>query len=197
MRRLVVLVAVAVLAGCGGSSRQAAPPTLRFNGGVLDPARPAAEIALRDQDGRLVRLSSLRGKTVFVTFLYTHCPDVCPLIAANLNQVLRRLGPLRAHTRVLAVSVDPKRDDPASVRRFVRAHALLPQFRYLTGTRVQLQHVWHAYQIAVQPGPERTVAHSSYTLLVDAEGRSRLVYDSRFTAAQVLADLRTLGSSPN
>src|SRR5712691_7154371 len=65
MRRLVVLVAVAVLAGCGGSSRQAAPPAPRFDGGVLDPARPAAEIALRDQDGRLVRLSSLRGKTVF------------------------------------------------------------------------------------------------------------------------------------
>src|SRR5712671_4846475 len=108
MRRLALLLAVAVLAGCGGTSHPSATPASRFHGSLLDPPTPAAPIALHDQAGRLVRLSALRGNTVFVTFLYTHCPDVCPLIADNLNRVLRGLGPKRAATRVLAVSVDPK-----------------------------------------------------------------------------------------
>jgi protein SCO1/2 len=197
MRRLAMLLGIAVLAGCGGSPRQQAPPAPRFNGGVLDPAKPAGEIALRDQDGRLVRLSSLRGKTVFVTFLYTHCPDICPLIADHLNLVLRRLGPERAGVRVLAVSVDPTGDDHASVRRFVRSHRLLPQFHYLTGTPAELVAVWRRYHIAVQSTPKRVLGHSSTTLLVDAKGRTRLVYDSRFTAPQVLADLQQLASAPS
>ena len=69
----------------------------------------------------LVRMSSQRGRFTLVTFLYTNCPDVCPLIAEHLNTALRRLGE-RADTRVLAVSVDPKGDTPAAVRQFRRRH---------------------------------------------------------------------------
>ena len=188
-----LLLAAACLAGCGGSAgRTAAPPPPPFNWAELHPARPAPPLALRDQDGRLVRLASLRGKTVFVTFLYTHCPDVCPLIAVHLNSVLRRLGAARSGVRVLAVSVDPRGDTRASVRRFVRVHGLLPQFRYLTGTRAQLIPVWRAYGIVVQASPEATVGHSSYTLLVDRDGRRRLLYDAQAKPAPVLADLRRL-----
>src|SRR3954469_17580674 len=117
----------------------------RFAGTELLPLKTSPDFALHDQDGRLVRLSQLRGKAVLVTFLYVHCPDVCPLIADNLDIVLRRLGPTRSGVRALAVSVDPKGDDPASVRKFIRAHRLLPQFRYLTGTRKELAPVWRAY----------------------------------------------------
>ena len=42
--------------------------------------------------GKIVRLSGQRGRVVLLTFLYTRCPDVCPLLAANLNAVLRSLG---------------------------------------------------------------------------------------------------------
>ena len=71
---------------------------------------------------------------------------------------------------MLAVSVDPKGDTPASVHRFVRAHRLRPGFRYLTGTRAQLQPIWNAYHLAVVPG--KTVAHSSFEVLVDRTGTS-------------------------
>jgi protein SCO1/2 len=160
----------------------------------MNPPLPARDFSLRDQDGKQVSLAGLAGKYRIVTFLYTNCPDVCPLIATNLNEALRRLTPAqRAQVRVLAVSVDPKGDTKASVRRFVAAHRLLPQFRYLTGTRAQLVPVWKAYGIAVQPpGKTSVVAHTSWELLVTPEGKGEVLYDAQARAAAVAHDLRTL-----
>ena len=87
--RLRLLFAAAVVSAAVASGASAGPP--RFDGTVLNPARPAPDFALRDQSGRVVRLSALHGKVVLVTFLYTHCPDVCPLISSHLNDALRRL----------------------------------------------------------------------------------------------------------
>lgn len=179
---------------CGGSSSStgARIDASRFDGATW-PGGPAKDFALRDQDGRLVRLSAQRGRFVIVTFLYVHCRDVCPLIADQLNLTLRRLGPARKDVRVLAVSVDPRGDTPASVRRFVREHRLLPQFRYLTGPRRVLARVWHAYYVAPQPVGRGVSLHSAYELLIDRSGRPRLSYDARVRASAVIHDLRLLG----
>jgi len=123
-----------------------------------------------------------------VTFLYTHCPDVCPLIADNLRVVLRR----EPNLRVIAVSVDPKRDTPAAIRAFIARHRLPATFRYVGGTRKQLAPVWASYHIASTPGPNGTVSHSSYTLLVDPRGRERILYDAQIKAADVVHDLKLL-----
>jgi protein SCO1 len=200
MRARLVLLAVCglVLAGCGGSTRVAAvaqTQQTRFDGVELSPPVRAPEIALRDQSGRAIRLSSLRGKTLFVTFLYVNCPDVCPLIATHLDSAVRRLGPTAANgIRILAVSVDPKGDTPAAARRFVKQHDLLPQFHYLLGTRAQLAPVWKAYHVAAWKDPKGTVSHSAFTILVDAHGKERVIYDAQFTPAAVVHDLRQLES---
>jgi protein SCO1 len=193
---LALALSLLAAAGCGatsngGEARNADAAVKPFRGAVIPGKRAKApDFALRDQSGHVVRLSSLRGRYVVVSFLYTHCPDVCPLIADNLNGALRRLGARRADVRMLAVSVDPKGDTPASVHRFVRAHRLLPQFRYLTGTRRQLQPIWSAYHLAVEPG--KVVAHSAFEVLVDKQGDERLLYDSQVKAADVVHDLRAL-----
>jgi protein SCO1/2 len=163
----------------------------------MDPPLPARNFVLRDQAGKRVSLDGLAGKIRIVTFLYTNCPDVCPLIASNLNSALRQLTPAqRAQVRVLAVSVDPKGDTKAAVRRFVAAHRLLPQFRYLTGTRAQLVPVWKAYGIAVQPpGKTSVVAHTSWELLVTPEGEGKILYDAQVQADAVAHDLRALLAS--
>ena len=194
---LALALSLLTVAGCGsGSSGEAknASAAVRpshFRGSALPGKRlRAPDFALRDQDGRLVRLSKLRGRYVVVSFLYTHCPDVCPLIADNLNRALAHSGGLT----VLAVSVDPKGDTPASVRRFVRAHRLGPRFRYLTGTRAQLQPIWNAYHLAVMPGGA-TVAHSAFEVLVDRRGDERLLYDAQVKSTDVRHDLRALEAS--
>ncbi len=188
--------AVLLAAGCGGASPKAVDsgPTLSpYRGIDVVGASTAPDFALRDQAGRLVRMSDRRGRFTLVTFLYTHCPDVCPLIAAHLNTALRQLGPARNGTRVLAVSVDPKGDTAAAVRGFVAAHRLLPQFRYLHGSAAQLKPVWAAYHIAADPLHGTTaIGHSAFVLLVDRQGVERLLYDSSVKAGDIVHDIDTL-----
>jgi protein SCO1/2 len=175
-----------------GAPAPAALADRGYRGFLLRPPETTRDFALHDQQGKLVRLSGERGRFVLLTFLYTRCPDVCPLIAGNLNVALRELGSSRSRVRVLAVSVDPKGDTPAAVRRFVRNHRLLPEFRYLIGSRGQLAVIWKAYHVAPQRIAGVSV-HTAYVLLVDRSGRGQILYDSRVTPGDVVHDLRKLG----
>jgi len=194
MRRAAVLLvglAVLGLAGCGGSStpKVSGPTTTPQVGGAILQSKPAAPpISLHDDQGRHVTLAQFRGKWVAVAFIYTHCPDVCPLIAQNLNTALAKAPALR----VVAVSVDPKGDTPASVRAFIHTHHLSSTFHYLIGSRAQLSPVWHSWHVATAPGPANTVSHSSFEVLVDPQGRERSYYDASISAADVLHDLKQL-----
>jgi protein SCO1/2 len=192
VRRAAALAALALLcASCGAAKHEtaiSAPPPSGFRGFVLKPPARAPDFQLRDQSGRFVGPQDLRGRWLVVAFLYTHCPDVCPLIASNLAQAERQLPGLH----VLAVSVDPKGDTPASVDRFIAAHRLPARFRYLTGTRARLRPVWTDYHVASTPGPKGTVSHSAFELLVDPQGRERLLYDSQLRAADLVHDVRKL-----
>src|SRR5271169_3323840 len=97
---IVLLVGgAALLVASGSSSKQQLPGggksihSANFDGSLLQPARQAPALAsLHDYQGQPVSLANYRGKAVFVTFLYTHCPDVCPLIASQLHNALSRLG---------------------------------------------------------------------------------------------------------
>ncbi|HEX6763754.1 MAG TPA: SCO family protein [Gaiellaceae bacterium] len=192
--RALAVLAVLVLAGCGSSSPKVAHPagtTPQVGGAILTSTPAAPTISLHDDRGRAVHLSDFRGKWVAIAFIYTHCPDVCPLIAQNLNAALTKAPDLR----VVAVSVDPKGDTPAAVRAFTRSHRLVGAFHYLIGSRAQLRPVWHAYHVATAPGPAATVDHSSFELLVDPKGRERAYYDSRVRANDVLHDLQRLGGT--
>ena len=192
---------IVAAAGCGGSSssRPAGAPTTTAAATYGSRGTPAlgsgiaADFALRDQDGNVVRLSAQRGRFVLLTFLYTNCPDVCPLIASNLNQILRELaGSQRRDVRVIAVSVDPRHDTRSAVRTYVAEHRLLPQFRYLIGSRAELKPVWQAYNLVVETGSGELVSHSTYVLLLDRSGKPRLYYSSHVAAADVLQDLHRL-----
>jgi protein SCO1 len=190
---LLVLALLAAGCGAGTAATPETPPQKIFRGSELTPPLATAPFALHDQDGKRVRWADQRGRYVVVAFLYTQCPDVCPLIAANLNRALAKLTPAeRSRVRVLSVSVDPEGDTPAAVRRYVAQHRLLPQFRWLTGTRAQLVPVWRSWHVGVNPGKLDTVDHSAYELLVDPEGRGRVLYDAGVQWDDVLHDLRVL-----
>ncbi|HEY8645163.1 MAG TPA: SCO family protein [Gaiellaceae bacterium] len=196
MRLALPLFAVVLLAaGCGSSAAKVVetPPAPKqtFAGGELTPPRPAPPLSLRDASGRRFTLSARHGSYVLVTFLYTHCPDVCPLIASNLNTVLRTLGP-KSKVEVLAVSVDPKGDTVAAVRAYEKRMHLEPEFHFLIGTRAELHPVWTAWHVLAVDRKPDLVDHVAYTALVDPSGKQRLLYDSQVNAQQVLHDLRLL-----
>ena len=129
---LFVVVLAVTLAVSGGSSRtalpggvQQSPPAAGFDGTLALPAKQAPPIELRNYRGQPVTLTQYRGKAVLVTFLYTHCPDVCPLIASNLRVALSLLGSQASRAQVIAISVDPRGDTPPAVARFLRTHEML------------------------------------------------------------------------
>jgi protein SCO1/2 len=187
---LAGLATIAVaLAGCGGTS---GTPARAFRGTLLAPPQAAPRFTLRDQAGEAAGLPAAAGRYVVVAFLYTHCPDVCPVIAGTLNRVLEAPAGRRARLEVLGVSVDPKGDTPPAVRRFIREHQLVPAFRYLTGTRPELAAVWKAFHVASVAGPRGILTHSSFEILIDPQGRERLIYDSTVTTAAVVHDLGVL-----
>jgi protein SCO1/2 len=204
MRHLMSALGAAVLlvaAGCGssGSGVGTPPPTTATPASRGIPvAEPIAapSISLHDQHGKPVRLSTYRGEFTIVTFLYTRCRDVCPVIADRLNEALRRLSRAGYPANVLAVSVDPRGDTRAAVTRFARRHRLLPRFHYLLGSAAELRPIWSAYHVAADPDSSDTaVAHSAFEVLIDRSGRERVYYTSQVRAADVVADVRKLARS--
>lgn len=186
---LLLLVALAAAPSVGSSAASSQP---KFLGPTIDHPSIAPDFALRDQHGNVVRLSQERGKVVLVTFLYTHCPDLCPLTATNINAALRSLGSRRKDVVALAISVDPKGDTPAAVKAFVRSHYLLPQFHYLTGSAKALAPVWRAYNVSSVRKGAADVDHTLYTLVLDRKGMSRVLFDSLATPATMAHDIRLL-----
>jgi protein SCO1/2 len=136
---------------------------------------PAPDFTLTDGDGRPFTLSAQRGRTLALFFGYTHCPDVCPATLSALAVAKRRLHgtPFAA----VFVTVDPQRDTPAVVKRYVRLFD--PDFVGLTGTPAELEpvyrayHVYHAQQPAGGSANGYLVAHSSTVTLIGPNGRIR------------------------
>ena len=191
----MILPLVAILAIVGGTAAVVAgsghpSPSLpagehsaksaRFRGGELTPPKPAPPLGLRNYlGGSPVNLADYRGRAVLVTFLYTHCPDVCPLIAANLGVALHLLGPKAAsQAQVIAVSVDPRGDTRRTVAAFLKAHGVVGKMLYLTGTARELGHVWQAWGVGSERDAQQPafINHSAVVFGIDGSGRMRTVY---------------------
>ena len=160
---------------------------------------PAPDFALTAQDGRTVTLRDLRGKAVAVAFVYTSCPDICPLLTAKMAEVQDDLG-ADFGTRVafVSITVDPARDTQAVLRDYAEAMGADPAgWAFLTGPPETIRDVARRYGVAVLPAPEGTVDHTLLTSLVDRRGRLRVQYlGARFDPEEFRRDLRELANEP-
>jgi protein SCO1 len=132
---------------------------------------------------------------VVLTFLYTHCPDQCPLTAEKLHTTMLNLGSAAQRVAVLAVSTDPKGDTLASAVTFSKAHQMNSYWHFLIGTQGQLSPVWSSY--AVYAAPETptaagSVSHSIAIYVIDQHGNERVYLGNDFTPTQLTADLQVL-----
>jgi protein SCO1/2 len=196
---LGALIAASLMAGgCGSSGQSSTASTANavhpgLQGLILRPRKPAAALALPNYTGGVVNLTNFRGRAVLVTFLYTHCPNWCPLIAANLAAAQRRLGAQARRVQIIAVSVDPARDTPAAIKTFLAARDARGRMDYLIGTRSQLTAVWKAWDVGVVVDSKRvTTGHSDIVYGITAGGRLAVVYPPNFTPAQIIHDVPLL-----
>jgi len=161
---------------------------------LVSPPTVAPQIVLHDQNGKLFKLSSLRGKAVFLTFVYAHCPDVCPLMMQGLAAARRSL-PDPSIMKIVAVSVDPKGDTPKVVKEFLRSRELTGKATWLLGTRAELRPVWIAYNIDAKSVPETPaiIEHVSLIYGIDATGHIRVGYPASPISPKAMAhDARIL-----
>lgn len=161
----------------------------------LQAATP--QFALRDSLGHLVRLSQFRGKALLLTFIYDHCPDTCPLIVGNLHNALLKLGAKASDLQIVAVSVDPKGDTPATVKSFLAAHEMTGRMEYLIGTHKELAPVWRAYGVQVAAPPdkrEQTVGHSAFLYGITGKGKILVIYPPALDPSWVVHDAPLLAA---
>lgn len=158
--------------------------------------RPAPGFALTDAtSGARVRLRELEGSPILVTFLYTHCPDVCILIGLQIRDALKRLGDEASEVTVAAVTVDPRGDTPENVGDWLHRHRLPPNFRYLIGTEKELRPVWRDWFVLPQDQDRLNVSsHTASLWLIDRSGALRGKYSGSvpIDPDDLAADLRTL-----
>jgi len=158
----------------------------------------APNFQLTDQFGKTISLSQFKGKPIILTFLYTHCPDACPLTAEKLHAVMLNLGSQAQNVAVLAVSTDPRRDTTSAALNFSKVHKMLAYWHYLVGSHAQLSPVWSSYAVYAAPtAPTPTtnggsISHTTAIYLIDKQGRERVFLGDDATPSQITTDLQTL-----
>ncbi|MCX8048507.1 MAG: SCO family protein, partial [Methylohalobius sp.] len=135
---------------------------------------PPLDFSLTDTHGNLKRGEDFRGRITLLFTGFTHCPGVCPATLARLATALEGIEGSQEHIQVLFVSLDPQRDTPEVLERYVRRFG--PWFVGLTGTQAQLEEVTKRYFLVYQKAPsmsqgEYEILHSSQVLVFDRQGR--------------------------
>ncbi len=157
--------------------------------------RSAPDFALQSDRSAPWQLSAQRGKAVLLTFGFTHCADTCPAILARLAHATASLGARAGNVEIAFVTVDPSRDTPPVLHRFVNRFAQPGvDIVGLTGTPSQIAaaksayHVWSAKVRAPKGGYD--VAHSAPIFVIDPNGRLHDVLDDEDNEGTVVAALR-------
>lgn len=170
LRNLFVLLLVVFLAGCE-KTRLPSP----FHASDIGAMFTQADFRLTDHNGKTRTLADFRGKAVVLFFGYTHCPDVCVTTLADLAQVMQLLGKDADKVQVLFITVDPERDKPEMLAKYVPAFH--PSFLGLYGDAQATAQAAKAFYVGYEKRPTASgynVDHSVGAFLVDPNGKVRL-----------------------
>jgi protein SCO1/2 len=188
-RRALLRLLPLLLAAATASAAE--PEQLRA--GAFDPPRAAPAFSLRGSDGAELTLERYRGKVVILYFGFTSCPNVCPTTLGVLAKARKQLGAAADGVQVVYVTVDPERDDAERLRGYLANFD--PTFVGGTGSAEQLAAVRDEYGIAATRttlGAGYGYSHSSYTYLVDREGRLRALMPYGRSPEDYVHDLEIL-----
>ncbi|KAL5335298.1 hypothetical protein BJX70DRAFT_410632 [Aspergillus crustosus] len=167
---------------------------------ALDPVRPA--FSLVNQEGNTVTESDLRGKYSLVFFGFTNCAVVCPRALKRLSDVLASLGPAAERVNAYYISVDPNRDSPTVMKKFLEKR--FPKFIGLTGTKEQLEAARKEFHVFAKAKDDANtlggyvIPHTAITYLLDLEGYVVDNYNDVLSAKTVTARvLEKIQSGPD
>ncbi|MFN5521261.1 SCO family protein [Bradyrhizobium sp.] len=164
-------------------------------GGGRNFAAPAAiggPFQLTDQSGAVVTEQSLQGRPTLIFFGFTHCPDVCPTSLFEISEVLRAMGKDADSVNAYFISVDPERDNPATMKDYLSSFD--PHLKGLTGDPEVLAKVLTEYRVYAKKVPlkdgDYTMDHTALVYLMDRNGRFVAPFNLKRTPEEAAADLK-------
>ena len=198
----IAVIAFAVLAGAATAwfTTRGSEPRVLAQATLLNAPRPLPEFRLIDHAGRPFDRERLRGRWHFLFFGFTHCPDVCPTTLATLAAVRGGLHDLPASERpgVVLVSVDPARDTPEALARYVPHFD--PEFVGVTGEPAAIAALTRELGVAVVIGAPAadggyTVDHTAALFLIDPDGAWTAVFGAPHATDTIACDFRAIAAA--
>jgi len=180
IRVLLILLIGCTVTGCF----EVQPPETKAL--VYSEARELKPFVLEDQNGQQISNEALKGQWNLLFLGYTHCPDICPMTLAKLNQVYKQV-PVEHKLKVWFISVDPARDLVEKRKQYIEYFN--PDFIGATGPHTQLfpfvRDLGLIYAITDgEAGQEYSVDHSASIALVGDQGKLRAIFKPEFIKGQ-------------
>jgi protein SCO1/2 len=186
---VLFLLLALVLSGCGASHT--------YTGTTVEPPMEVPTFTLLDSSGRPFELAGQDGVITLVFFGYTNCPDICPMTLGRLKQATAELGEQESQrVRVIFVTVDPERDTPEVVGRYV--HGFDPSWIALTGDPETLAQARQAYGVFGEPEggheghADYKVVHTDRIFVLTGDGTVPLIFQADTPPDKLTADVRAL-----
>jgi protein SCO1/2 len=203
MQPRIILVAltlgIAIAAGLALALRDARAPVATLTATLLPAGNELPDFTLLDQHGTAVDRSAFEGQWDVVFFGFTHCPDICPATMTVLGQAKRELqargqDPL---PRIVLVSVDPERDTPEAMARYVAyfGNGHLGLTGDLAETRKLTDALGVYFQKAGADEGAYGVDHSTVVLVIDPEGRLKALFSAPHEVGNLVHDLPLIMAS--
>jgi protein SCO1/2 len=204
MLRILVSVVIVVFTCASAFAHFPIPPKKSDIGRRL-VEKPVRNFTLLDQGGEKFQLSNSKGKIVAVTFVYTKCPDVCPLFTAKFASIQRALEAKEKDQKkknnekpleylLLTITTDPEYDTPKQLKSY--AEHFKPNFSswlFLTGAKPDLARVWKDFGVNVRKSADGHVQHTALTTVIDRRGMRRVdYYGDKWQEKELLYDLLSL-----
>jgi protein SCO1/2 len=193
---VAVACALALLSGCADKSAPAEP----FVATDITGADFARDFRLVDHHGKTRTLADFKGQAVLLFFGYTHCPDVCLTILSGLSMVQKRLGADAARVQVLFVTLDPERDTPEKLAKFVTYFH--KDFLALYGDESAIARTAKEFKVTYAKHDSGSAAgyqldHSAGVYGFDSRGRLRVLINHDAELVSIVHDVKLLlGEKP-
>lgn len=184
------LLAALLLAGFTGAfSRGILERPVKLEGTVIPHPSPAPDFTLTDQQGQPFHMADTKGKVVVMTFIYTHCTDLCPFITLKVKEARDQLGKDADKAVFVAVTTDPARDTQKVIAAYSRAAGLFDDWHFVTGPVPAVKDVWFNYGVGVdiekpaEDGKPEAAPGGSMTDMQPTQGLSAEDKDVAYTIA--------------
>jgi protein SCO1/2 len=155
------------------------------------------DFTLIDQNSKPFQFIAARGKIALATFIFTSCPDVCPLLTAKFAGIESTLQEQKfGDFLLLSITTDPAHDTPAVLKSYAeRFKANSQHWLFLTGSEKDLAKVWRGFGVTVRKGADGQIQHTALTTLIDRRGIRRIdYYTDKWQEKEILRDIAALAS---